>query len=265
MQEQIVKTVVTSGNGGAVWVPKDWIGEEVVVTLPIKPRLSIKQRIIHLLEPYLQDIIAIGLFGSYARSEQTPGSDIDVLVITKEKDLNIPAKGMDIVAFTMEKLKKAIAQYPVMYYPMVQEAKPLINASSLEELKKVSITKEQFHGFLQETKEHLQSSKELLVLDRLDHDRVVSYSVIYSSMLRLKGVYFIHCFLRKEAFFLKKFKTWLNRNGINKQEFENMYKAYRLVRENKSVKNVMIPIAAAERLLAILEKEVKLLQTGKNA
>ena len=27
VKEQIVKTVVKSGNGGAVWVPKGWLGK----------------------------------------------------------------------------------------------------------------------------------------------------------------------------------------------------------------------------------------------
>ena len=31
-KEQIRKRVVRSGNGGAVWVPKDWLGEEIIVT-----------------------------------------------------------------------------------------------------------------------------------------------------------------------------------------------------------------------------------------
>ena len=31
IREQVMKTVVKSGNGGAVWVPRGWLGEEVVV------------------------------------------------------------------------------------------------------------------------------------------------------------------------------------------------------------------------------------------
>ena len=55
IKEQIVKTVVKSGNGGAVWVPKDWLGEEVVVILREKPNLEPREKIVHLLEPYLKD------------------------------------------------------------------------------------------------------------------------------------------------------------------------------------------------------------------
>ena len=41
IKEQLVKRVVRSGNGGAVWVPKDWLGQEVVVILPQKPKLEL--------------------------------------------------------------------------------------------------------------------------------------------------------------------------------------------------------------------------------
>src|SRR3989338_8766276 len=88
IREQLVKRVVRSGNGGAVWVPKDWLGQEVIVILPQKPKLELKERIIHLLEPYLKDIISVFIYGSYARHEETKESDIDVVVIT-EKPLKI--------------------------------------------------------------------------------------------------------------------------------------------------------------------------------
>ena len=35
-REVLQKTVTKSGNGGAIWVPKRWLGEDVVVILPKK-------------------------------------------------------------------------------------------------------------------------------------------------------------------------------------------------------------------------------------
>src|SRR3989338_7348484 len=91
VREQIVKTVVRSGNGGAIWVPKDWLGQEVVVILPQKPKFELREKIIHLLEPYLKDITAVFIYGSYARHEEKKDSDIDVAVIT-ENPLKINIK-----------------------------------------------------------------------------------------------------------------------------------------------------------------------------
>ncbi len=188
VKEQIVKTVVKSGNGGAVWVPKDWLGQEVVVILPEKPKFGLKEKIIHLLEPYLKDIISVGIYGSYARNEHTKDSDVDVLVITKDKRIKVDFKEqkLDIISFPIDKFRIAIQKYPTIYYQMVQEAEPLINAYVLEELKNIKINKENFKDYLKETEEHIKSNKELLELDKMGNIYLESYSVIYSSMLRLR-------------------------------------------------------------------------------
>lgn len=36
VEEMIRKDVKASGNGGAVWVPKRWRGENVIIVLPRK-------------------------------------------------------------------------------------------------------------------------------------------------------------------------------------------------------------------------------------
>ena len=257
VKEQIVKRVVKSGNGGAVWVPKYWLGQEVIVILPDKPKLDVRERIIHLLGPYLKDVIAIFLFGSYARHEETKESDIDVMVITIDKNIKIDTKEpkLEITAFQLDKLKEAIQKYPVIYYQIVQEAEPLINASILEELKNIKITNENFKRYINETKEHIKSNKELLELDKLDNVYIKSYSAIYSTILRLKGIFIIKCILNKEKFSNKLFQEWLIKKGMINKEFEQCYAIYRSIRDNKNIKNIKIKIPVAEKLLNILIKE----------
>ena len=267
IREQLVKTVVKSGNGGAVWVPKSWLGQEVVVILPEKPKLDLKEKIIHLLEPYLKDIISVGIYGSYARNEQTKDSDADVLVITQDKRIKLDFKGekLDIVSFPIDKFRTAIQKYPAIYYQMVQEAEPLINAHILEELKNIKPNKESFKDYLKETREHIKSNREFLELDKIDYTYIKSYSVLYSSMLRLRGLFIMKCILEKDKFFNKNFKKWLITKGLNRNEYEDCYTAYRLVRDNKDTKSLSIKLEVAEKVLYILEKELKFLeaQIGK--
>ncbi|MBI2208004.1 nucleotidyltransferase domain-containing protein [Candidatus Woesearchaeota archaeon] len=262
IKEQIVKTVVKSGNGGAVWVPKDWLGEEVVVILREKPKLGPREKIVHLLEPYLKDIISVAIYGSYARNEQAKDSDIDVLVITKDKRLILEFKKekLDIVSFPIDKFKKAIGKYPAVYYQMVQEAEPLINNYALEELKNIKISKESFKEHLKETREHLKSNKELLELDKIDNTYLKSYSVLYSSMLRLRVLFIIKCILKKDKFSNKKFKKWLFSQSLSSQEFEDSYRAYGMIRDDKNIKSLSIKISVAEKVLNILEKELGVLE-----
>ena len=262
VKEQIVKTVVKSGNGGAVWVPKGWLGEEVVVILPEKPKLAVRERIVHLLEPYLKDIISVGLYGSYARNEQTKDSDVDVLVLTKDKrlKLDLTEEKIEITSFPIALFKRAIEKYPALYYQIALEAEPLINAPVLEELKSIQINKESFKEYIKETREHLKSNKELLELDTLDTKYLKSYSVLYSSLLRLRTLFIIKCILKKDKFSNKKFKTWVISQGLSFKEFEDCYKAYRLIRDNESTKSLRIKIGVAEKILSILEKELRQLE-----
>lgn len=257
VKEQIVKNVVKSGNGGAVWVPKDWLGQEVVVILPDKPKLHIREKIIHLLEPYLKDVISVFIYGSYARHEQTKESDVDVMVITKEPlQIKIKEPNLELTVFQFDKLKKAIQKYPVMYCQIVQEAEPLINADILNELKNIKIDKTDFKYYINETKEHIKSNKELLELDKLDNVYVKSYSAVYSTMLRLRGVFIMKCLLSKEKFSNKLFQEWLIKEGMTKKEIEQCYTIYRLIRSNRIVKNIKIEIFTAEKLLNVLTREI---------
>lgn len=263
VKEQLVKKVVKSGNGGAVWVPKNWLGQEVIVILPDKPKLDIKEKVIHLLEPYLKDIISVFIYGSYARHEETKESDVDVMVVTKDKNIQIEAKepNLEISVFQFDKLKMAIEKHPVMYYQTVQEAVPLINSYVLDELRKIKIDYKNFKNYLNETKEHIESNKEFLELDNLDGIYVTSYSVLYSAILRLRGIFVVKCILKQENFSNKKFQEWLIQNGISNQEFEQCYAAYSAVKNDKSIKNIKIQISVAEKLLNILIKETNFIET----
>lgn len=262
VKEQIVKTVVKSGNGGAVWVPKDWLGEEVFVILPEKPKLSVNERIMLALGPYLKDIVAVAIYGSHARNEQESGSDIDVLVVTRSQKTGLKFRegNLDIVSLPLDKLKTAIEKYPAIYYQIMQEAVPLINEAVFNELKNVKVSKESFGPYLKETEDHLKSSRELLEMDKIDGQYVKSRSILYSAMLRLRGLFIIRCILAGEKFLNKKFKGFLLSKGLGVKELAASYNVYRSVRDNTSSGNLRIKIAIAEKILSILEKELKILE-----
>jgi len=258
IREQLVKPVVKSGNGGAVWVPKDWLGQEVIVILPERPRISLKQKILKKLEPCLQDVLGVYIYGSYAREEQTPQSDVDILVITQEKTFQLKERGLEFTILPLERLKNAIKKSPEMFYTMVQEAQTIINAPLLKELQNIQPDKKAFSQYILQTKEHLKSSKQLLELDKQESNILESYSVIYSTILRLRGVFIIECILGKEKFSSLSFRKWLNKKSINKAEFQKAYEIFRAVRGNKKPRQ-KIPIELAEKFINLLEKEASIL------
>ncbi|MBI2134109.1 nucleotidyltransferase domain-containing protein [Candidatus Woesearchaeota archaeon] len=259
VREQIVKKVVKSGNGGAVWVPKSWLGEEVIVILPERPKLS--ERIVHLLEPYLKDIVFAGIYGSYARNEQESESDIDILVLTKDKKIRVGKKGkMDVSAYPVDKFKIAMEKRPVEYFQIVREMQPLINASILDDLKNIKIKEVNFKGYLVETREHLTSSSKLLGLDKEEGNYVKSMSVIYSSFLRLRGLFIMKCLLGSEVFSGQRFKEWLIQEGLSPGQFEAFQRIYRTIRDEGRAKGFSLEIADGEKLLIVLKRELEKLE-----
>ena len=81
-EETIRKRVVPFGNGSIVYTPKTWIGRDVIITLP---KFSLKEELFRILDPFLEIIKGVYIYGSYARNESEDDSDIDVLVICDKK------------------------------------------------------------------------------------------------------------------------------------------------------------------------------------
>lgn len=254
IREQLIKPVVKSGNGGAVWVPKDWLGQEVIVILPERPQVNIRQNILRKLEPRLKDVIGVYLYGSYARQEQTPQSDIDVLVVTREKTFEMKESGLEFTILPLERLRRAIQKSPEMFYTMVQEAQPIINEPLLEELQNIQPEKKALRAYLTQTKEHLKTSRQLFELDKQEGSHLKSHAVMYSVMLRLRGIFIIQCIVHKKRFSSLTFRKWLEAKSIKKSEFQEAYQAFRAVRDEKKIKQ-KLSLEMVERLMRILEEE----------
>ena len=129
--DEIVKKVVPFGNGSIVYTPKKWVGQTVRIILEGEP-LNIKESVMEQLNPFLERIKGVFLFGSFARNEQTKESDIDVLVIA-DKRFKLEKKGkFEFIVFDEGTLKKELkGNDPFYTYFMLQEAKPILNEEFL--------------------------------------------------------------------------------------------------------------------------------------
>ncbi len=256
IKEQIRKKVARSGNSGAVWIPKNWLGEEVIVTRLETPKLSLEEEIINIVLPYLRGISGIFLYGSYARKEETKDSDIDVLIIVEHKFKAENTKKFDIEVIEIKKIKEAVQKNPFVY-AIINEAKPVINSALLDELKQ---SKKDFKSFInwfkETTKDSIKSTEELIELDKLESNYLTSYSVIYSLILRLRGVFLISLLLNNKSFSNYLFKKFILKH-ISEHEFNKVCKVYRGIRDNKKIENLEIEINTADKLLEVLRKEVE--------
>lgn len=231
---KLLKQVVEIGNGAAVYVPKEYIGKEVVVTLPENLE-NIKKRILTSLIDYMPNILGVYLYGSYARNEQEMQSDIDVLIIVKEQDERIKEKlkDIDVRIIQIDKLRKTIKEYPLFIIPILREAQTLLNPSLLEELKNEKIDLKKFKWNFDEIKRTIKIIEKFIEIDEED----ISPSHIYSLIMRIRVCYLIECIIKNKNFSNAGVKVLLNKEGLNKEDIKKYVEIYREVRDNKAMKD----------------------------
>ncbi len=248
-KEEIHRIATPTGNGSHVILPKDWEGYEISLT---KIETDPKKDILRLLEPYLKDIIGVYIYGSYVRKEQGKNSDIDIIVVTNKKmDIQIK-KPFDITQIEKDKLDNFRRINPILFYSFLFEAEPIINSYFLEELRKkeVGSFKDYFNEYLEDTSRAISINQQLLNLNKSERQEYINNNLVYSLILRLRGVYILETLLKKERFsndsFLKLLKNKLAHDP------QGYYDIYRAIRDNKKTTR-NIKVEEAEKLIDLLK------------
>jgi len=249
-KEQLIRLVSSVGNGAHVFAPREWLNEKVLIVRLGKN--DIKEQIFEAIYPYLDKIISVVLYGSHARKEATESSDIDVLIISKEKFVIPKQDKIDILVVPEDKIEKAIELNPIMMYSLFREGVALINEQYLDKLREIKINFKLFKSFLEETFLSLNSDKELLDLDK-NTGKFASSALIYSLFLRLRGIFILYCFSNKKVYSNTIFRKWIIENC--KINYEKFYFSYVSVRDNQKIKDEIL-INEAQELLNFLEREL---------
>lgn len=255
---QIIKSVSKWGNGAGVLLPREWANQEVKVIL-IDRTLQIQKEVFNILEKNLQDVLGIYLVGSYARNEQTKISDIDILVISNTVRKEIVSGKYHVSIVPLKYVEKNLSKFPLSIYPRLMEAKTIINPKLLEELKSQKVSKEQFKEFVKSTKRIVKINEEFMELDKLEGDKLLSVDIIYSLVLRLRGIFIVKSILKNEKYSKKGFKKWLTK-VISIGDYEKVYGIYTDIKNDKKIKEE-VKISVAENLLNLIKKEIKKLKT----
>lgn len=248
--------VVRWGNSAGVLLPREWFGKQVKIIL-IDRTNEIKKDILDILDQYLNDIIGIYLVGSYARNEHQADSDIDIIVISKNIRKHIISGRYDIDIYTLDSIRKTIKNNPIMILPSLLEAIPIINKSLLEELISINVSLKSFREYIKECKRIIDINKNLVNLDKIKGKNLESKEVIYSLLLRLRGIYMMNCILENKKYFNKEFKKWLiYRTGLKEEEINRIYESYKSVKNDKKIKE-KFRIELIEKLIELLQEEIK--------
>jgi len=257
---EIVRSVGKWGNSAGVLLPREWMGNQVKVVL-IERTLDIKKEVMEILEPYLEDIIGIYLTGSYARGEQGEYSDIDVIAISRSASKEIKSGKYSISIVKLEGVRKSIIKNPILILPRLLEAKTIINDSLLAELKSIEIKKSYFKEFIEECERIIRINKKLIELDKDEGEELKSLGVIYSLILRLRGIFIANLILKRKKYYKMDFLNYIYKE-IGKDEGEEAYRIYTNIRDDKKVKE-SVKIETAEKLLSSLQKGVRKLKDEK--
>lgn len=261
MQEQTLQ-VRKWGNSAGILLPREWLGEKVVITrMPLKP---IKERILDVLAPHLEHIIGAYLYGSRARGDETPDSDIDLFVIT-DKKMEIKSKGFEIAVIEKQELPSAFEGLSALVsYSMLAEAKPIINPELLDDLRKVYKPKlEDFRLIIENTRSILNVNKSFLDYNKEENGAYTDdNATAYSLILRLRGVYLVKCLLARKGYRKKDFDNWV-KSSSDIKDYISVYNAY-LALKNEQKGKQKILLSDLVSLYNLLIKEVSKMEERLN-
>ena len=249
-EERIIKVASSFGNGAHIFVPKDWVGEKIVL---IKPKSKIlKERIIEVLEPYFEYVVGAYLYGSYARKEQTEESDIDLFVIAN-KNIKIKQKGFEILCCEEKNIKKLIKLEPLIIYSILSEAKTIINSELINKLQiEYKPRLEYFNNFFKETKRIIQIQEGIIESEKKEY--IASEAIIYSLILRLRGLFIIKSIIKNEKYAHSSFKEWII-NKLPNVDFDSIYRLYSASKNGIKIKE-RIKLEDIKMLVDFLKEEV---------
>src|SRR3989344_1039988 len=251
---EVIRNVGKWGNSAGVLLPREWLGSRVKIEI-VEDGKDIKKEILGMLEPYLEDLLGVYLTGSHARGEQEDDSDVDIIAISKSIKKEIISGRYRISIAPLESIRKSLKSNPILILPRIMEAKVILNRQLLDELSLKNLSAKDFLGYFKETKRIMSINKEFIKLDKEDSQNLESEGVIYSLILRLRGMYIIGSLLEKKVYSKKGFLRFLE-NGLSKKDVLLVYSLYKKIRDNIKTGRRNIKIKTAQKLMDLLSTEV---------
>ena len=250
MEIEIVRHVQRWGNSSGILLPREWLNKEVKIIL-IDRSLDIKNEVFDILSPYLDDIMGIYIAGSYSRGEEERDSDIDIIAISNTIKKEIISGKYNISIIPYNTIEKTLKNNPIMILPRILEAKPITNSQLLNNLKESKINKDSFKDYIKDCERIIKINEGLLNLE--DSPYLESNDIIYSIILRLRGIYLIRCIIENKKYSKKDFLNYIKKSS--EDQYLDAYETYKEIKNNKKSK-IKIRVKTAQELIKLLKKEV---------
>ena len=189
--------------------------------------------------------------GSYARGEQTKKSDVDVLVITGDTNGKIRREKYEIILILETILENNLKTNIISLFPMLKEAKTIINKGLVKKYISIKLNKKNLAWHVSTTKTALRVQKAFISLAEIERENI-SDGIIYSLVLRLRGVYLVDCFKNNKKATNKGLRK-LVRDLTNSEE---SYEAYLRSKLNEK-EQIIIKVEAVKKIYDYIEKKIK--------
>ena len=247
------KMVQRFGNSGHVVLPKIYVGKRIRFILEPKSFEDIKFEVLGILKQHLENILGIYLYGSYARSEQTIDSDVDILVITSTKLKIIEKIGAySIVSATIMEFESILDNNAILLLPILKEAKTIINPSLLEKYKEYKFTNKNIKPFIDNTAYVLKLNEKGLNLN------FEIGSLVYSLILRIRGLLMIKLISNNKLYSKASLFSYLKSYVFSRSKIEEFYRIYSKERDGiKVIESKVITKEDILKLLSITEDLLK--------
>ena len=254
MKQELLKPIVKVGNSAGVILPKEWLNGKARIELIEKP-LDLKKDIFEILEPYLNEVVGVYIVGSYARNEQTPDSDVDVLVITNALNKKIKKGRYELICIPKKELEKQLDKNILPILPMIKESKTIINKDLIRNYINAPLTEKNLKWHIDTTKSAMKVIKKDIDISKELNEKKTSDRLAYSLILRLRTLYIIDC-IRKNKIYSKKNFLQLIKKLTGSLE---VYYSYLRIKSNKKTLK-RLKVSDGEKIIKYVDKNLKVLE-----
>jgi len=191
---ELERQAIRVGNSSGVLLPKKYYGRRIKIEIiEDEPKLSEVIEILEKNEVDISEIKSIILSGSYATNEVDLNSDIDILIITENKNEYIKSGNYEIVLYPEKYLlnskNKKIMKNNLIIKSMIKSGKPLFNKYKYNHILKIGVTKKEKLGLIKENDKVLKSFNESLkYLEDMTNDNYLrtQVGIVSSGVLRIR-------------------------------------------------------------------------------
>ncbi len=249
-----IKRAIKAGNSSAVILPRAWLNKEVRIELAKKSDEDILIDTLIILGDSFrtETIIGVYLVGSYARGEEGPDSDIDVLVVTQGIDAGLINEGAyNILVVSSALLASKLHKDLLPIGAMLIEAKPLLNCNYLSSFK-VKATKENTKWHITTTENKLRIIKQVIEWARSRSIRHLSDRIAYTLVLRIRTLHMLRAILNGSRYSKKDFVRLIGKTSRGR----NAYAGYLNIKNNNS-ETSSVSVDEVERLYTYLKEQLE--------